>query len=106
MAESAEWYATGRRKGASARVRVRMGSGKIIINNLPVDEYFGRPTSVMVLMQPLQETDSNEKFDIIVNVKGGGKSGQAGAIRLGISRAISQLDAKPIPLYLLIPNFL
>ncbi len=97
MAELAQWYATGRRKGASARVRVRLGTGKITINNLPVDEYFGRSTSVMILMQPLKETESDEKFDIIVNVKGGGKSGQAGAVRHGISRALLKFDPELRP---------
>ena len=87
-----EWTATGRRKGASARVRLRLGTGQIFVNKLPVEEYFGRPTSVMVLKQPLVTSELDEKFDIHVNVKGGGKTGQAGAVRHGISRALLDFD--------------
>lgn len=87
-----ENLATGRRKSASARVRLRPGSGNIIVNKLPVEEYFTRPTSVMVLRQPLELTETADKFDIHVNVCGGGKSGQAGAVRHGIARALLEVD--------------
>tara|TARA_B100000700_G_scaffold329237_1_gene450110 strand:- start:1716 stop:2117 length:402 start_codon:yes stop_codon:yes gene_type:complete len=83
-----QYYGTGRRKGSVARVFLRPGKGDIKINKIPVDTYFGRETLKMVLRQPLELTDSVEKFDIIINVKGGGLSGQAGAIRHGISRAL------------------
>lgn len=87
-----EWNATGRRKSASARVRIQPGSGNITVNKLKVDEYFGRPTAVMVLKQPLELTETLEKFDVHVNVAGGGKSGQAGAVRHGIARALEKFD--------------
>lgn len=92
MANITEWLATGRRKKSSARIRLRPGSGNITVNGLDVDEYFGRPTSVMILRSPLVLTEVNEKFDIVVNVTGGGKSGQAGAVRHGISRALIKFD--------------
>lgn len=93
MAQLTEWYATGRRKTASARVRLRPGTGKITVNGEDVDAYFGRPTSVMILRSPLVLTEVGEKFDIIVRVNGGGKSGQAGAVRHGIARALTNFDA-------------
>lgn len=93
MAQS-EWYATGRRKTASARVRLRPGSGNITVNGEDVDDYFGRPVSVMLLRSPLVMTELNEKFDIFVNVDGGGKSGQAGAVRHGIARALLGFDGE------------
>lgn len=93
MANMTEWLATGRRKKASARIRLRPGSGNITINGLNVDAYFGRPTSVMILKSPLVLTEVAEKFDIVVNVRGGGKNGQAGAVRHGISRALCEFDA-------------
>lgn len=89
---STEFRALGRRKSATARVRLRPGSGQIIINRREVSEYFGRPTSVMVLKQPLEATDTVGQFDIFVNVAGGGLSGQAGAVRHGISRALLAYD--------------
>lgn len=92
MANVTEWLATGRRKKASARIRLRPGSGNITVNGLDVDEYFGRPTSVMILKSPLVLTEVAEKFDIVVNVSGGGKNGQAGAVRHGISRALCEFD--------------
>lgn len=91
MAET-KWYGTGRRKTASARVSLRPGSGNIIVNGEEVDAYFGRPTSVMLLRGPLVLTELQNKFDINVNVVGGGKNGQAGAVRHGISRALLQFD--------------
>ncbi|MFT4704938.1 MAG: small subunit ribosomal protein S9 [Bradymonadia bacterium] len=73
------------------------GTGNIVVNKLPVEEYFTRPTSVMVLKQPLELTEALEKFDFAVNVRGGGKSGQAGAVRHGISRALLAYDAELRP---------
>jgi small subunit ribosomal protein S9 len=81
-------YGTGRRKDSAARVWVKPGSGKIIINKRDVTKYFGRPVLRMIINQPLEATDNKDKFDIICTVKGGGLSGQAGAIRHGISRAL------------------
>ena len=83
-----QYYGTGRRKHSVARVYLRPGDGNIVVNKRPVEEYFGRDTLKMILRQPLEITDSLQKFDIIVNVHGGGLSGQAGAIRHGISRAL------------------
>ena len=87
-----QYYGTGRRKSSSARVFMKTGSGNITINKLAIDEYFGRETSRMVVRQPLDATDSVESFDINVTVKGGGDSGQAGAIRLGIARALLEFN--------------
>ena len=83
-----QYYGTGRRKDSVARVYLRPGDGNIVVNKRPVEEYFARDTLKMILRQPLEITDSLQKFDIIVNVHGGGLSGQAGAIRHGISRAL------------------
>ena len=83
-----QYYGTGRRKDSVARVYLRPGDGKMVVNKRPVEEYFGRDTLKMILQQPLEITDSLQKFDIKVNVHGGGLSGQAGAIRHGISRAL------------------
>ena len=83
-----QYYGTGRRKDSVARVYLKPGDGNIVVNKRPVEEYFGRETLKMILRQPLEITDSLQKFDIIVNVHGGGLSGQAGAIRHGISRAL------------------
>ena len=83
-----QYYATGRRKTSSARVFLRRGSGNIIVNQKPLDEYFGRETSRMVVRQPLQVVDMANNFDFYITVTGGGSSGQAGAIRHGISRAL------------------
>ena len=82
----------GRRKRSVARVRFMKGKGKIIINNRDHESYFGRSTSKMVMKQPLVLTESDSKYDIFVNVHGGGLTGQAGAIRLGISRALQEID--------------
>ncbi|HFC92988.1 MAG TPA: 30S ribosomal protein S9 [Leucothrix mucor] len=87
-----QYYGTGRRKSSSARVFMKMGAGDIIVNKLPIDEYFGRETSRMVVRQALDTAEMNDKFDIMVTVKGGGDSGQAGAIRLGIARALLTFD--------------
>ena len=87
-----QYYGTGRRKTSTARVFLRPGTGTIQINKKAIDVYFGRETARMVVRQPLELTESLEKFDVIVNVKGGGGSGQAGAIRHGITRALMQYD--------------
>lgn len=92
MAQTTEYTATGRRKSASARVRLLPGTGQITVNKVNVDEYFGRPTSVMILRQPLQAVELSDRFDIVVNVRGGGKTGQAGAVRHGIARALLEFD--------------
>lgn len=83
-----QYYGTGRRKTSSARVFLRKGSGNIVVNKRPLDEYFGRETARMVVRQPLDTTDSADQFDIYVTVRGGGMGGQAGAIRHGITRAL------------------
>lgn len=87
-----QYYGTGRRKTSTARVFLVPGTGKITINNVPLDEYFGRPTARMVVRQPLELTDKVETFDVNVTVKGGGNTGQAGAIRHGITRALMVYD--------------
>ena len=87
-----QYYGTGRRKSSSARVYLTAGKGAITINRKAIEDYFGRETSRMVVRQPLQTVDLLEKFDINVNVSGGGPSGQAGAIRLGITRALLKYD--------------
>lgn len=85
-------YGTGRRKTAAARVFLRPGKGDIVVNNKPLNEYFGRQTSRMVVRQPLETADAVSRFDVIATVKGGGSNGQAGAIRLGIARALVEYD--------------
>lgn len=93
MAETSYYYATGRRKTATARVRlIPGGSGVAIVNRLPMDEYFDREAVKMIIMQPFEVTETAGNFDLYVNVRGGGKSGQAGAIRHGIARALLQSD--------------
>ncbi len=87
-----QYYATGRRKTSSARVYLSAGTGEIVVNGLPVDEFFGRKTSRMVVRQPLDVAEMNGKFDIKISVAGGGNSGQAGAIRHGITRALMAYD--------------
>lgn len=87
-----QYYATGRRKSSSARVYLRPGKGEITINKRPIDVFFGRETSRMVVRQPLELTEMLEKFDVTVNVSGGGITGQAGAIRHGITRALMEYD--------------
>ena len=85
-------YGTGRRKSSTARVFLTAGKGEITVNDLPLDSYFGRETSRMVVRQPLELTENSDKFDFKVTVKGGGDSGQAGAIRHGITRALMAYD--------------
>jgi small subunit ribosomal protein S9 len=87
-----QYYGTGRRKTSCARVFLRPGSGSITVNQRPVDEFFGRETSRMIVRQPLNLTETQDRFDIRVTVKGGGANGQAGAIRLGIARALLTYD--------------
>ena len=87
------YYGTGRRKHSVARVRVYPGSGNITINGRNIDEYFGLETLKLIVRQPLNLTDTSDKFDIICTVTGGGVTGQAGAIRHGISRALLQVDS-------------
>ncbi|MBK6868256.1 MAG: 30S ribosomal protein S9 [Burkholderiales bacterium] len=84
---------TGRRKSSVARVFLKKGSGKITVNGKPIEEFFGRQTSIMICKQPLVLTDNVEAFDVLVNVHGGGESGQAGAVRHGITRALIDYDA-------------
>ena len=85
-------YGTGRRKSSTARVFLRQGSGKITINQRPLDQFFGRETACMIVRQPLELTQLTEKFDVIATVEGGGTTGQAGAIRLGLARALVEYD--------------
>ena len=86
------FYGTGRRKKSVARLRVYAGSGKITINNRDIDDYFGLETLKLIVRQPLALTGTADKFDIVCNVQGGGVTGQAGAIRHGLSRALLQYD--------------
>ncbi len=86
-------YGTGRRKSSVARVFIKRGTGKIVVNGRPVDEYFNRETGRMIVRQPLELTNHAGTFDIQVNVDGGGESGQAGAVRHGIARALVDYDA-------------
>jgi small subunit ribosomal protein S9 len=86
------YYATGKRKNAIARVWMNPGTGQIIVNDKPLDVYFGRETSKMVVMQPFELTQTVGRFDLKINVHGGGLSGQAGAIKHGISKALLEVD--------------
>ena len=89
-----EWnYGTGRRKSSVARVFIKKGTGQITVNGKALDAYFGRQTSIMIVKQPLLLTNMAEQFDIQVNVCGGGESGQAGAVRHGVTRALIDYDA-------------
>lgn len=87
-----QYYGTGRRKSSSARVFIKLGSGNIVINQRSLEDYFGRDTARMVVRQPLELVDMLEKFDLYITVKGGGISGQAGAVRHGITRALMEYD--------------
>jgi small subunit ribosomal protein S9 len=86
-------YGTGRRKSSVARVFIKKGTGQITVNGRPLEQYFGRQTSIMVVKQPLVLTNNGETFDIKINVHGGGESGQAGAVRHGVTRALIDFDA-------------
>lgn len=104
MAQIQQYYGTGRRKSSSARVFLRPGKGEIVINHRKLEEYFGRETSCMLIYQPLETVDVVGKFDIFATVEGGGIAGQAGAVRLGIARALVAFDeeslaedAEPLP---------
>ena len=90
-------YGTGRRKSAVARVFIKPGKGEIVVNDKPLDVFFSRETGRMVVRQPLELTETVGKFDIMVNVSGGGESGQAGAVRHGITRALIDYDANLKP---------
>jgi small subunit ribosomal protein S9 len=98
MASQTQYYGTGRRKSAVARVFLRPGKGQIVVNGKPVDDFFSRETGRMIVRQPLTLANHLNTFDIAVNVQGGGESGQAGAVRHGITRALINYDAalKPI----------
>lgn len=87
-----KYYGTGRRKSARARVFLGNGTGNIMVNNRPLDEYFGRETARMIVRQPLELLEMTDKFDLKVTVNGGGGSGQAGAIRHGLTRALMEYD--------------
>lgn len=93
MAKTERYYGTGRRKKSIARVYLVPGKGDITINKRSIDDYFGLETLKVIVRQPLAATENVDKFDVIVNVKGGGYTGQAGAIRHGIARALLQADA-------------
>ena len=87
-------YGTGRRKSSAARVFLQSGTGRVLVNNQTLDEYFGRETARMIVRQPLEVADAVDQFDLRITVEGGGGSGQAGAIRLGIARALVDYDEK------------
>ena len=96
MAET-QYYGTGRRKTSVARVFLTRGTGEIIVNGKPIDEYFSRETSIMVVKQPLEHMKASDQFNIVASVHGGGDTGQAGAIRLGITRALMEYDEEMRP---------
>ena len=92
-----QYYGTGRRKSSKARVYLSKGTGAIIINKRPIDEFFGRETACMIVRQPLEKLEMTGQFDISATVAGGGISGQAGAIRLGLTRALMEYDSELRP---------
>lgn len=92
-----QFYGTGRRKNAVARVRLVPGEGRVVVNDRPLDEYFGQKILEMQVRQPLEVTNNQGRFDVLAKVEGGGVSGQAGAIRLGIARALLQADGELRP---------
>jgi small subunit ribosomal protein S9 len=92
-----QFYGTGRRKSSKARVYLTKGKGEITINNRPIDEFFGRETASMIVRQPLEKVEMTDMFDVRATVAGGGISGQAGAIRLGITRALMEYDGELRP---------
>ena len=89
---SEQFYGTGRRKSSTARVFLTRGSGQIVVNDRPLDEFFGRETACMIVRQPLEKLEVADQFDINATVSGGGISGQAGAIRMGLTRALIEYD--------------
>ena len=97
MAKTERYYGTGRRKKSIARVYLTPGKGDVVINKRNMDDYFGMETLKVIVRQPFMATGTNEKFDVLVNVSGGGYTGQAGAIRHGIARALLQVDAEYRP---------
>jgi small subunit ribosomal protein S9 len=97
LAERVQYQGTGRRKTSVARVRLIPGEGKVIVNKRPLNEYFGKKTLEMIVRQPLALTSAEGKFDVLANVHGGGITGQAGAVRLGIARALLKFDAEIRP---------
>ena len=97
MAQTLQYRGTGRRKTSVAQVRLIPGEGKVVINKRPLTEYFGKKTLEMVVKQPLVLTKSEGRYDILATVKGGGVTGQAGAVRLGIARALLKVDAEMRP---------
>ena len=98
MAKAERFYGTGRRKKSIARVYLTPGKGDVVINKRNMDDYFGIETLKVIVRQPFAATGTNEKFDVLVNVRGGGYTGQAGAIRHGIARALLQVDADYRPI--------
>lgn len=98
MAKTEKFYGTGRRKKSVSRVYLTPGKGDVVINKRSMDEYFGLETLKVIVRQPFVATGTNEKFDVLVNVHGGGYTGQAGAIRHGIARALLQVDSEYRPL--------
>jgi len=94
MMATTQYYGTGRRKSSAARVFLRPGNGQIMVNSKTLDDFFGRETARMIVRQPLELTQNVDKFDAYVTVEGGGITGQAGAIRLGISRALVEYNAE------------
>lgn len=92
-----KYYATGKRKTSVARVWISPGTGNIVVNKQDIDDYFGRPTSKMIIRQPFELTDNLGKYDVWVNVCGGGPSGQAGAIKHGITKALLEVDGELRP---------
>ncbi|MCM3870186.1 MAG: 30S ribosomal protein S9 [Pyrinomonadaceae bacterium] len=93
-----QYYGTGRRKTSTARVYLRPGAGEVVVNRKPFDTYFPNETLRMIIRQPLQLTETTSKFDLLINVSGGGPSGQAGAIRHGITRALMEFNADLRPM--------
>jgi len=89
-----QYYGTGRRKSSKARVYLSKGTGSILINNRPLDEFFGRETARMIVRQPLEKVEMADQFDVKATVEGGGISGQAGAIRHGLTRALMEYDGE------------
>jgi small subunit ribosomal protein S9 len=87
-----QYYGTGRRKSSTARVFLSKGTGQIVVNDRPLDTFFGRETACMIVRQPLQKLDVTAQFDVMATVEGGGISGQAGAIRMGLTRALIEYD--------------
>ncbi len=92
-----QFYGTGRRKNAVARVRLVPGEGRVLINNRSLEEYFGQKILEILVRQPLEATNMSGRFDVLANVKGGGTTGQAGAIRMGIARALLQVEGELRP---------